>query len=292
MNSPALLRRVADDRRPATGEMSTHARSITPISALKARLQAIEGKWSLTNTRDILLQRRWTWTNAQLLIADVPVNRDIARQWLPPALELPGQTDARAAVFIAHYPDTAMGFAYREAGVLLHARLRNKPVLHCAWMVVDDDTAMILGRELLGFPKKMARIDFDFAPLRPEASVVRRGVELLRFEGVADGDGARTPAFAHPIVNMRGIPGALPNLMLSITAHEQCHVSNALRLRIRTQESACDPLASLGIDGEFSARRMVLNIGGKSDAESRFPIAPAAMVNPAWLWKAYPFRTW
>lgn len=273
------------------GEHSAHARTITPASALLARLPGLASKWSLTRTKGILLPKdRWTWANAQLLAADVPVDAAAAREWLPPALALPGQP--LATVFIAHYPDTAMGFAYREAGVLLHARLRRKPVLHCAWMVVDDDTAMILGRELLGFPKKMARIDFDFAPFRPEATVSRRGVELLRFEGLAEGEGDRSAVFPHPIVNMRGIPGALPNLMLSMQGIERCQSSAALRLRIATGDSPCDPIARLGIAGEHAARRLVVDIGGNHEgARQAFPSA-ASLVNPAWLWKAYPFRSW
>lgn len=298
MNHPALLRPLANpDAGPATGELSTHARTPTPAGTLHQRLQSITDEWSLTRTRDILLPKdRWTWARAQILIAEVPVDGAVARAWLPPALALPDTPVA--TVFIAHYPDTAMGFAYREAGVLLHARLRGRTVMHCAWMVVDDDTAMILGRELLGFPKKMARIDFDAfgssgSAARPEASVVRRGVQVLRFNGIADGEAPRTAAFAHPIVNTRGIPGALPNLMLSMQPNERCHASDALRLHIATGDSPCDPLATLGIAGEHTGRRLVVDLGSQSEDDAPlFPALPAAVVNPAWLWKAYPFRSW
>lgn len=292
MNHPAPLRLPVTLVEPATGELSTYARTITPAATLGKRLQALGEKWSLTRTRRILLQEsRWTWANAQVLVADVPVDGAVARDWLPPALALP--ETPMATVFIAHYPDTAIGIAYREAGVLLHARLRRKPVVHCAWMVVDDDTALILGRELLGFPKKLARIDFDFAPVRPQASVVRRGVEVLRFEGIADGAMPPSPAFPLPIVNTRGIPGALPNLMLAMKPNERIHACDALRLRIGTEASGCDPLHALGLDGEHAARRLVVDIGSQSAEDAPlFPALPTSIVNPAWLWKAYPFRTW
>lgn len=275
----------------AAGDCAVHARTVTQASTVSRHLKALDATWSLTRTKGILLQEnRWTWAGAQMLVADIPVDDRVARDWLPPVLALPDQP--RATVFAAHYPDTAMGFAYREAGILLHARLRRRPVLHCAWMVVDDDTALILGRELLGFPKKLARIDFDFAPYRPEASVMRRGVELLRFEGLVDGDGSDGPVFPHPIVNTRGIPGALPNLMLSMQGNERCRSSNAMRLRLHTGDSPCDPVAALGIAGEHPARRVVVDIAGKHAGEKPSFPSPAAIVNPAWLWKAYPFRTW
>lgn len=292
MNHPALIRQPVTLSNPATGEMSAHARTITPALTLSQRLQAINSKWSLTRTRDILIQpARWTWANAQVLVADVPVNATVARQWLPPSLALPGEP--MATVFIAHYPDTAIGVAYREAGVLLHARLRRRTVLHCAWMVVDDDTAMILGRELLGFPKKMAQIDFDFSPHHSQASVLRRGVEVLRFEAQACGTAPRADFLQHPIVNTRGIPGVLPNLMLSMKPNERLHVSDAARLRLTTNDSPCDPLATLGIDGDHNARRLVVDMGSQGEEDAPlFPALPASIVNPAWLWKAYPFRTW
>lgn len=292
MNQPALIRQPVTLNKPATGEMSAHARTVTQALTLGQRLQSISGEWSLTRTRDILIQpRRWTWANAQVLVAETRVNASIARQWLPPVLALPAEP--KATVFIAHYPDTAIGVAYREAGVLLHARLRGRTVLHCAWMVVDDDTALILGRELLGFPKKMARIDFNFSPQIPEASVLRRGVEVLRFEAQACGEAPHADFLPHPIVNTRGIPGVLPNLMLSMKPNERLHVSDAVRLCITTSDSPCDPLAALGIDGSHDARRLVVDIGSQGEADAPlFPALPAAVVNPAWLWKAYPFRTW
>ena len=44
---------------------------------------------------------------------------------------------------------------------------------------LDDDTAMSLGRELLGFPKKMAEIDVEVGEDSARAIVRRRGVDLL-----------------------------------------------------------------------------------------------------------------
>lgn len=270
-------------------------RPVTPAPAIAAALASLDGSWSIERTRRMLLQRRWTWARADITLADVSVDAEVARRWLPPALALPAA--AAATVFVADYPDTAMGFSYREAGVLLHARLRGAPVLHCAWMVVDDDTALILGRELLGFPKKLAAIDLDFAGPSARASVVRRGVEVLALEARIEGapvDRVGDPrAFPHPIVNVRGVPGAAPSLLVGMAPNERCHESRPMRVAIGSRRSACDPIADLGIAGEHPGRHLIVDLAHPDAPDAtRVPAWPAAIASPTWLWKAYPFRAW
>lgn len=90
MNHRAPLRQPVTLVGPATGELSTGARTITPAHTLGKRLPDFGEKCSLTRTRRILPQEsRWTWANAQLLVADVPVDGSVAREWLPPVLTLP-----------------------------------------------------------------------------------------------------------------------------------------------------------------------------------------------------------
>ena len=63
---------------------------------------------------------------------------------------------------------------------------RGERGFYCLAMPVDDDTAMIGGREQFGFPKKMAdHISLDRDGARVIGSVVRHGVEILHIEGDA-----------------------------------------------------------------------------------------------------------
>lgn len=280
---------------PPSGSLPHSPRSVTTAPAVATALAGLDGTWSLERTRRILLQQRWTWARAELVVADVEVNPSVARTWLPPALSL--LRTAAATVFVADYPETAMGFAYREAGVLLHARLRATPVLHCAWMVVDDDTALILGRELLGFPKKLAAIDVELAGPSARARVVRRGAEVLAFDArpddASDGRECDRRAFAHPIVNVRGVPGVAPTLLVGMAPNERRHASRRMRLTIGSEPSACDPIASLDIAGDHAARHLIVDLAHPgAPGATRVPAWPAALTSPTWLWKAYPFRAW
>ncbi|MFN7955696.1 MAG: acetoacetate decarboxylase family protein [bacterium] len=280
---------TADDRLAA----ASAPRETTSADSLADRLPALGADWSLARTRELLRQRRWTWARAEILIAEVAVDRVVSRAWLPPALALPA-APARATVFVAHYPDTAMGFAYREAGVLLHATLRRKPVLHCAWMVVDDDTALILGRELLGFPKKLAWIELETRERRPRGAVERRGARVLAMDALcAPATAAPRAAFPFPIVNLRGIPGVLPQWLIAMRPNERCHGCEAVTFRITSEASACDPLATLGLAGDHAGHRLIVDLGHPdAPGASRVPAVPTSWLGPTWLWKAYPFRAW
>jgi acetoacetate decarboxylase len=61
----------------------------------------------------------------------------------------------------------------------MHVRTPLGKGVYCPWMIVNDDTALIYGRELLGYPKKMAEIPFEDDGKEITASLTRRGVEVI-----------------------------------------------------------------------------------------------------------------
>src|SRR5680860_314739 len=145
----------------------------------------------------------YTWQNARVLWADIAIDPGPAGEILPPGLIL--ADPPTATVFVADYPFTTFGSVYREAAVLLHGIDDQGPYVHCPWMVVDDDTALILGREMLGFPKKMADITLDVDGDHVVGTVARKGVELIRVEGTVDVGEDMPPAlFDRRFVNLFG----------------------------------------------------------------------------------------
>jgi len=248
--------------------------------------------WSLARTGKVFLNRHApTWPDARVVVFDTPVDAATARTWMPRGLRLPAAP--RATIFVADYPSTSFGVAYRECGVLLHALRRGREVVHCAWMVVDDDTAMILGRELLGFPKKLARIELQEADGRVHAAVVRRGTELLRLEArLGEGLTARK-AFPQPIVNVRGNPGFFPQALWQMTVPERFHGGHAAALEVEVRGSAEDPLDRLAI-GTREAAGAWLNVDLGAPPPDAGPVPrgvyPVGLVSPLWMARAYPFR--
>jgi len=122
------------------------------------------------------------YTGAEMLIVTFRTDPKEVAAVLPRPLRPAGEPLAIA--FVARYPQTNLGLAYNEGALFVAAQYRGERGWYCLSMPVDDDTAMIGGREQLGFPKKMAdQITLDRDGPHVAGSVVRNGAELLRIEG-------------------------------------------------------------------------------------------------------------
>lgn len=257
-----------------------------------AFLSRLRQPWTLDRTRSLLLDAPHpTWPDAHLVVVDIPVAKSTVDQWLPSPLKTPAVPTA--TIFVADYPTTSFGVAYRECGVLLHATLRGRPVVHCAWMVVDDDTALILGRELLGFPKKLAEIELHAGDGLVQARVARHGVELLAIHGRLGGPIASAKAFDLPIANVRGIPSVGPAVLWRMEVPERFHEGAEASLEINIASSDRDPLASLSTGGMLAGRWLRVDLGVPPRSAPLIPsgIVPVGLVSPLWLARMYPMRT-
>jgi len=253
------------------------------------------------------------WPSALVVMADLPVDREVVATWLPPGLRVPDAALAR--LFVADYPTTSFGIPYREVGLLLHARTarRQQAVLHCCWMAVDDDSAMIFGRELLGFPKKLATIELDAvleAGAGVRAGVHRRGQKVLSINGVVTGDGMAGGAgprglLDRPIVNVWGPPGPLPSVLLRMAPPERVQEGRPARLSVELPGGDHDPLASLigsSLPVEVDGWVLRTDLGSSPQTGggsrggpgvrdiARF-VAPIRLVGPRWVTRHYLSRT-
>lgn len=121
------------------------------------------------------------FTGAEMLIAAYRTDPMVVARILPRPLRLP--EEAVAVAFVARYPQTNFGCVYNEGALLLRAVRGREVGLYCLSMPVDDDTAMVLGRERLGYPKKMAEsIRLERSGDHVIGRVVRKGVEILRID--------------------------------------------------------------------------------------------------------------
>lgn len=103
------------------------------------------------------------------------------RRILPRPLTAPAEPMGIA--FVGEYPETNFGVGYREGAIFVQALHRRQLGWYCLTMPVDDDTALIAGRERFGFPKKIAeQIVLDRQDHHATGSVVRHGVEIMRLE--------------------------------------------------------------------------------------------------------------
>jgi acetoacetate decarboxylase len=229
-------------------------------------------------------ERRNLWDNARFILTDIPLERRKAQKWLPFGMRL---TEAPAAtLFIANYTKTSFTVPYKEAGLLIHVKTLLGRGMHCCWMVVDDDTAMIYGRELLGYPKKMAEFTFEEDETHIQASVRRRGIQLLSMAGERGEKQLPPPPFLRCKIFNTGGPGqsfAFNPVWMSRTS-ERIRESYTSSVDVKLENSQFDPLTDIIAGDPFNGRIVILDIAG-----GKIPL-PVGFAGPKWLDNVYNLR--
>ena len=97
--------------------------------------------------------------DAEMLVTYWETKPEIVKRLLPPPLKPASQPIAYA--FVANYPKTNFGVSYKEAALFLAAEFNGEEGGYCLAMPVTNDMALVAGREVFGYPKKMANIHIN-----------------------------------------------------------------------------------------------------------------------------------
>ncbi len=102
---------------------------------------------------------------------------EVTASLLPPPLEqadLPG-----GLIFIAEYPKTNLGSGYREAALFIRCKYQGEAGSICLSMPITNEGRMHNGRDVFGFPKKMADIHLSREGNRVHGWVERQGKRFV-----------------------------------------------------------------------------------------------------------------
>jgi acetoacetate decarboxylase len=209
------------------------------------------------------------WEDSHFLLADVPLDEGEVRRVLPMGLK--PSNPPMATLFICDYRNPGFTVPYKESAVLIHVRSLLGEGYHCCWMPVDDDTALIYGRELLGYPKKMSDIVFEEDGDHISASVTRRGVKVLTMEGRRGAVQSNPPPiFDVKTFNVGGMGQFFAiNLVWLFRPIEEIHESYEAEVTISIEESEYDPISRLVAGDAVRGRMAVIDILG---APYMFPV--------------------
>lgn len=222
---------------------------------------------------DLAPPRGLLYRDAHYLAATLEVDPKEMRRWLPPGIRL--AEPARADLFTAWFPDCNYGSVYHEAGLFVHIKTAQGNGIHCPWMILDDDVALILGRELLGYPKKLGEISWDIDGDHIEARASRRGTELITMSGtlgevIADAP----PILGKPHRNVTGTLGlALPRI-IGFTPGEHPIETRRVDLDLEFQGSDRDPLHLMGLGAVVEARLHRVNLSAGQPPIPLRPLTP------------------
>jgi acetoacetate decarboxylase len=221
-----------------------------------------------------LPDRGLIYRDAHYLTAVVEIDPERMRPWLPAGVTL--AEPATADLFCAWFPDCNYGAVYHEAGLFVHIKTGFGPFattgIHCPWMILDDDAAMILGREVLGYPKKMGTIHWSIDGDTVTATASRRGANLIQMRGTLGEvvDNA-PPILGRPHRNVVG--SVLPYLVAFTPAEHVIEVRSA-NLDVVVGSSARDPLHTMGIGRVIEARLHRVNLSAGSPPIPIRPVLP------------------
>jgi len=105
---------------------------------------------------------------------------EVVARLLPPPLE-PAPMPS-ALIFIAEYPDTNLGPGYREGALLLNCSFQGEAGTYCLGMPIDSEPRMHNGRDIFGFPKKLASIHYERDGQKLHGWIERAGVRFVELE--------------------------------------------------------------------------------------------------------------
>jgi len=81
--------------------------------------------------------------------------------------------------FVARFPEVSFGTPYLMGGLFLFCVYRGEVGTYVPNIVESDDFPVFMGREVLGYPKKMGVLGLDVSDSRASGFIERRGVRLL-----------------------------------------------------------------------------------------------------------------
>ncbi|MBK5112819.1 MAG: acetoacetate decarboxylase family protein [Candidatus Heimdallarchaeota archaeon] len=102
---------------------------------------------------------------------------EIVERLLPPPLE-PFDTPM-VRVYIANFPRTNFGISYKEGALFLFCKYKGEIGVYTLSMPVDNDIAMVLGRDIAGYPKKVGNIHLEKKGKNVHGCVERNGVRFV-----------------------------------------------------------------------------------------------------------------
>lgn len=196
------------------------------------------------------------WQGVRVAVFPFTPRADVLRRILPPGIE---PREGQGMITMLTYPPGATR-PFNECVVLVPVRVGDVVGNYVPYIYVTTDEALIPGREIAGFPKKLADVRWERDGARFAGAVTRWDKTIVSLEGSVDttippqmaaaqGEASRTPT-----INYKLIPGPAGEIEIEeITAVDldlRVRSAEMGRARLRCEASADDPVADLVPESE------------------------------------------
>ncbi|MFX1304944.1 MAG: acetoacetate decarboxylase family protein [Promethearchaeota archaeon] len=123
--------------------------------------------------------------DAEILTVYWETKPEIIEKLLPPPLK-PMESPIAFAI-VADYPRTNFGITYKEGALFLTCEFEGLEGNYCLAMPVTNDMALAAGREVFGYPKKIANIHLDRKKRDVEGWIERHGTRFFEVKANLNG---------------------------------------------------------------------------------------------------------
>jgi acetoacetate decarboxylase len=199
------------------------------------------------------------WQGVRMAVFPFTPRPGAVERILPPGME---PTEGPGVITLLSYPETDFQHPFKEAVVLVPVRVDETLGNYVPYIYVTTDEALIPGREIAGFPKKLAEVEWGRDGDRVHGTVTRWGRKILSVEGRVQGPMPEAPAAGGeggpgpgaPALNYKLVPGPageieieeITKVQLEIIPREQ-EIGQA---QLRSEPSDLDPIADLVPEAE------------------------------------------
>jgi len=126
-------------------------------------------------------EKGYELAETKIVTAMFVTSREAIERVLPPPLE-PGDT-LGASAYVAEFHRPNFCPPYNEAAVFIPCEYKGEAGSYCLSMPVDNDIAMICGREIYGYPKKIAEsISVTRTGTEVHGVCIRRGIPIIEIK--------------------------------------------------------------------------------------------------------------
>ena len=114
----------------------------------------------------------WHLRGAQAIVARYEADSASVRRLLPPGV-VPLEEPVQCVAWAVAYAESTLG-PYDEVLMYVRTSIAGRSFMYCPLVYVNGDAPLAMGREVLGFPKKLAQIELVTAPSGPTIFTVER----------------------------------------------------------------------------------------------------------------------
>lgn len=197
------------------------------------------------------------WEGVRVVVFPFQPRPGAVESILPPGMEA---SSGPGIVTLLTYPSAEFIHAFNELVVLVPVRVGDVEGNYVPYIYVTTDEALIPGREIAGFPKKLAEVIWERDGDQFRGSVTRWGKRILSLEGTIQGvlppeiAAAQAEAARRPTINYKLIPGPAGEIEIEEITSVQLEIEQRQVEvgfgRLTCEDSDLDPVARLVPDSE------------------------------------------